>query len=105
MEGTFDTKFMEWFYKRYRAVEDKKSFIQMRSIYNNYTFSELYKSLSKFEKRIYNRKYVYNLIISDEDLQKKYKKNLYYDKGCRQYSNCLTYFETKTVYSKATTEP
>ncbi len=105
MEGTFDKKFMEWFYKRYRAVEDKKSFIQMRGIYNEYTFSELYKSLSKFERRTYNRKYVYNLIINDEVLQKVYKKVLYYDKGCRSYTNCLTQFETKYFYSKATTEP
>ena len=67
----------------------------MADIYVYYTCSDIYRNLTKLEKRTYNRKYIFNLIMNDDVLKALYKKTLY--KGsCTTYVHCL--INTRRIY-------
>ena len=101
---SFNDDFMKWFYSEYELDNfrtEKKSFLQLKTVYNNFmTQSKLYLKLSKIERRTYNRKYIINMVINDEKLKTHYVKKLYYNKGCSCYTHCLMNFHKKYLYMR-----
>jgi hypothetical protein len=101
---SFNDDFMKWFYSEYELDNfrtEKKSFVQLKTVYNNFmTQSKLYLKLSKIERRTYNRKYIINMVINDEKLKTHYVKKLYYNKGCSCYTHCLMNFHKKYLYMR-----
>ena len=75
---SFNDDFMKWFYSEYELDNfrtEKKSFVQLKTVYNNFmTQSKLYLKLSKIERRTYNRKYIINMVINDEKLNILFSK-------------------------------
>jgi hypothetical protein len=91
----FKIDFMKWFYGKYKIVNIINEFIKIRCIYIEYQFSDIYKNLTKLEKRTYNRKYIFNLIMNDDVLKELYKKTLYKN-SCTTYTHCL--INTRRIY-------
>lgn len=105
MSGNFNTEFMKWFDTAYIIKKNAthKDYTQMRNIYIRYQFSNLYMNLTKLEKRTYNRKYIFDLLKNHDRLSHLYKKNIYYNKGCSSYNNCL--YAVQLIYSNSTSSP
>ncbi len=79
-------------WKENKRFKVPTNFVRFQHLYTLYLDSDLYKGLSKRDKRIYNRKYILNLIKTNKD----YKHRMYYDGiGCDSYTHVLLHHKMK----------
>ena len=72
-EEIMKKKIFDWFEDLYEFTEEKKG-IKLIDIYKLFKSSEYYISLTKLEKRKYNKKYLTNLFSTNNELSKYYNE-------------------------------
>jgi phage/plasmid-associated DNA primase len=82
---------LSWFKDNYEQTNDKKDFIKLKDVYENYKSSEFYFNLSKSKKQEQNYKYFINYFSNNQYFSK------YYVDKYKEKTNFLTNYTTKQL--------